>query len=66
MFTLKQFKKTKMYKEMLRDVRALSQDPTALPDIRMYLPSFTKEEKDAAAVEMGFKDWADAIKKPKV
>lgn len=63
MFTLKQFKKTKMYKEMLKDVRALTQDPTALPNIGLYLVAFTKAEKDEAAVEMGFKNWEEARRK---
>ena len=63
MFTIKQFKKTKMYKEMLNDVRAVTDDPTALPNIGLYLMSFTKDEKDAAAVEMGYKNWSEATKK---
>jgi len=52
-----------MYKEMLKDVRAVTEDPTALPNIGLYLMTFTKAEKNAAAVEMGYKNWAEATKR---
>lgn len=59
---IKEFKKTKLYKSFLKDVRALTGDPTALPDISLYMMTATKAEKDEAARECGYKNWSEAIK----
>ena len=61
--TVKEFSKTKLYKEFLKDVRALSGDPTAKPNIGLYIVTATQEEKNEAARECGYPDWKTATAK---
>lgn len=58
--TIKEFKTTKLYKSFVKEVVALSGDPSALPDIGLYLSLSTSEEKDEAARECGYPDWKTA------